>query len=50
LALGRRGIGETAVIGIPPAVAAGLQDATGIWFDRLPLTPQEVFSKINRNS
>jgi CO/xanthine dehydrogenase Mo-binding subunit len=44
---GARGIGETAVIAIAPAVAAGLHDATGVWFDRLPLTPQEVFSKVH---
>ena len=44
---GARGIGETAVIAIAPAVAAGIHDATGVWFDRLPFTPQEVFSRMH---
>lgn len=43
---GARGIGETALVSIAPAVAGGLHDATGYWFDRLPLTPQEVFLQL----
>jgi CO/xanthine dehydrogenase Mo-binding subunit len=44
---GARGIGETPLIAIAPAVAGGVHAATGIWFDTLPLTPQTVFLKIH---
>ncbi|RME48781.1 MAG: xanthine dehydrogenase family protein molybdopterin-binding subunit [Chloroflexi bacterium] len=40
--LGARGIGEMAMLPIGPAIAAAVHDATGVWFDQLPLTPERV--------
>jgi CO/xanthine dehydrogenase Mo-binding subunit len=42
MAWGVRGMGEMPFIPLPPALAAALQDATGIWFDEFPLTPERV--------
>ncbi|MCD4699454.1 MAG: nicotinate dehydrogenase medium molybdopterin subunit, partial [Phycisphaerae bacterium] len=43
---GIRGVGEMPVMPLPPAVAAALYDATGVWFDEHPLTPQIVLAKL----
>lgn len=39
---GARGMGEMPLIPYAPAVAAAIYDATGVWFDDLPLTPERV--------
>jgi len=39
---GVRGMGEMPFIPLAPALAAALHDATGVWFDELPLTPERV--------
>jgi CO/xanthine dehydrogenase Mo-binding subunit len=39
---GARGMAEMPFIPYAPAVTAALHDATGIWFDFLPLTPEKV--------
>ena len=39
---GAKGVGETAMIPLAPAVANAVRDATGIRFTRLPLTPERV--------
>jgi CO/xanthine dehydrogenase Mo-binding subunit len=39
---GVRGMGEMPFIAFAPALAAAVQDATGVWFDSLPLTPERV--------
>jgi CO/xanthine dehydrogenase Mo-binding subunit len=39
---GARGMGEMPFLPLAPAIAAAVYDATGIWFDRLPLTPERV--------
>ena len=39
---GARGMAEMPFIPLAPAVAAALHDATGVWFDQLPLTPGRV--------
>lgn len=41
-AFGVRGVGEISMILPAPAIAAAVRDATGVWFDRLPLTPEAV--------
>jgi len=43
---GIRGVGEMPMMPLPPAVAAALYDATGVWFDEHPLTPQIVLAKL----
>jgi CO/xanthine dehydrogenase Mo-binding subunit len=39
---GARGMGEMPYIPLAPAVAAAVKDATGIWIDEFPLTPERV--------
>ncbi len=39
---GARGMAEMPFIPYAPAVTAALFDATGIWFDAIPLTPERV--------
>jgi len=39
---GVRGMGEMPFIPLAPALTAALHDATGAWFDELPLTPERV--------
>lgn len=41
---GARGAGETPFIAIAPALAGAIHDATGIFFDRLPLIPSTILS------
>ncbi len=40
---GARGMAEMGVIPYAPAVAAALADATGVWMDDFPLTPERVW-------
>jgi CO/xanthine dehydrogenase Mo-binding subunit len=40
---GVRGVGELPFIPLAPALAAAVHDATGVWFDEFPLTPERVF-------
>ncbi len=40
--LGARGMAEMPFIPTAPAIVAAVHDATGIWFDDLPLTPERV--------
>ncbi len=39
---GVRGMGEMPFLPLAPALAAAVHDATGVWFDTLPLTPERV--------
>ena len=39
---GARGMAEMPFIPYAPAVVAALHDATGVWFDEFPLTPERV--------
>jgi CO/xanthine dehydrogenase Mo-binding subunit len=41
---GARGVGETPFIALAPAIASAVHDATGVWFDALPLTPPAVLA------
>jgi CO/xanthine dehydrogenase Mo-binding subunit len=43
---GARGIGEMPFLPLAAAIAAALHDATGVWFDELPLTPERVCAKL----
>jgi CO/xanthine dehydrogenase Mo-binding subunit len=42
MAWGVRGMGEMPFIPLAPALVAAIHDATGVWFDDLPLTPERV--------
>ena len=43
---GARGMAEMPLIPYAPAVAAAVHDATGVWFDALPLTPDRVLAAL----
>jgi CO/xanthine dehydrogenase Mo-binding subunit len=43
---GARGLGEVMNMCLAPAVTAAVYDATGVWFDHFPLTPEEVLKGI----
>ena len=44
---GARGMAEMGMIPYAPAVVAALHDATGVWFDSFPLTPDRVLSGLH---
>lgn len=39
---GARGMGEMPYLPLTPAIVAAVQDATGVWFNQFPLTPERV--------
>jgi CO/xanthine dehydrogenase Mo-binding subunit len=43
---GVRGMGEMPFIPLAPALVAAVHDATGVWIDELPLTPERVLSSL----
>jgi CO/xanthine dehydrogenase Mo-binding subunit len=47
---GVRGMGEMPFIPLAPALVAAVHDATGVWFDDLPLTPERVLDGLARQS
>jgi CO/xanthine dehydrogenase Mo-binding subunit len=42
---GARGMGEMPYLPFAPAVAAAIHDATGIWFDSLPMIPERLVKR-----
>jgi CO/xanthine dehydrogenase Mo-binding subunit len=45
---GARGMAEMPYIPLAPAVSAALYDATGVWFDDFPLTPERVLRGLGK--
>jgi CO/xanthine dehydrogenase Mo-binding subunit len=45
---GARGMAEMPLVPYPAAVIAALHDATGVWFNQLPLTPSRVLEELRR--
>ena len=45
--LGARGMAEMPFIPTAPAIAAAIHDATGLWLDELPYTPERVWRALN---
>ena len=45
---GARGLGELPFLPLAPAIAAALHDATGVWFNDFPLTPERVLRGLGR--
>ena len=43
---GARGMAEMPFIPLAPAITAALHDATGVWFDAIPLTPDYVVAQL----
>ena len=44
--LGIRGMAEMPMIPTAPAIGAAIYDATGVWIDRLPYTPERVWAAL----
>jgi CO/xanthine dehydrogenase Mo-binding subunit len=42
--LGAKGIGELPMDGPAPAIIAAIHDATGVWLDEVPATPEKVLA------
>jgi CO/xanthine dehydrogenase Mo-binding subunit len=45
---GARGLGELPFLPLAPAIAAAVHDATGVWFNELPLTPERVLRGLGK--
>lgn len=45
---GVRGMAEMPFIPLAPAIAAAIHDATGVWVDRLPMTPDVVVAALRK--
>ncbi len=45
---GARGLGELPFLPTAPAIAAAIHDATGVWFDEFPLTPERVLRGLGK--
>lgn len=46
---GARGMAEMPFLPLAPAVVAAVHDATGIWFDEIPLTPYHMVEKLRQH-
>ncbi|NLU74999.1 molybdopterin-dependent oxidoreductase [Streptomyces sp. HNM0575] len=44
---GAKGVGETAIIPLAPAISNAVRDALGIRFTRLPLTPERILTALH---
>ena len=44
-----RGIGEITFIPLAPAIIGAVNDATGLWFDRIPVTPGYLLEMVSKH-
>ena len=47
-AWGVKGMGEMPYLPFAPAITAAVHDATGVWIDQFPLTPENVLNHIKK--
>ncbi len=45
---GARGLGEIPFLPLVPAIAAAIHDATGVWIDEFPFTPERVLRSLGK--
>jgi len=45
---GARGLGEIPFLPLAPAIAAAIHDATGVWMDELPFTPERILRALGK--
>jgi CO/xanthine dehydrogenase Mo-binding subunit len=45
---GARGVGELPLLPLVPAIAAAIHDATGVWIDEFPFTPERVLRALGQ--
>ena len=46
--LGARGVGELPFLIVAPAIAAAIHDATGVWINEFPFTPERVLRALGK--
>jgi len=47
---GARGVGELPYLTVAPAIAAAIHDATGVWIDEFPFTPERILRALEKIS
>jgi CO/xanthine dehydrogenase Mo-binding subunit len=47
---GARGLGELPYLSVAPTIAAAIHDATGVWIDEFPFTPERVLRALGKIS
>jgi CO/xanthine dehydrogenase Mo-binding subunit len=47
---GAKGLGETPIIGVAPAVTAAIHNATGVRLSEIPATPERVWSALRKKA
>jgi CO/xanthine dehydrogenase Mo-binding subunit len=45
---GARGVGEPPFLPLAPAILAAIHDATGIWMDKIPVTPERMWRALHK--
>lgn len=45
---GARGVGELPFLPVAPAIAAAIHDATGVWIDEFPFTPERILQALGK--
>lgn len=45
---GAKGVGELPYLPLAPAITAAIHDATGVWIDEFPLTPERVLRALRK--
>jgi CO/xanthine dehydrogenase Mo-binding subunit len=45
---GARGVGELPYLPVAPVIAAAIHDATGVWIDEFPFTPERVLRALGK--
>src|SRR5574342_724134 len=45
---GARGVGELPFLTVAPAIAAAIHDATGVWVDEFPFTPERMLRALGK--
>ncbi len=45
---GARGLGELPYLPVAPAIAAAIHDATGVWIDEFPFTPERILRALGK--
>jgi CO/xanthine dehydrogenase Mo-binding subunit len=45
---GAKGVGELPYLPLAPAIVAAIHEATGVWFDEFPLTPERVLRGLGK--
>ena len=46
---GARGMAEMPMLPLAPAIVAAIHEATGVWFDEIPLTPDRVVARLREH-